>query len=163
MFFRLGVWILIRALWTSWTWHSAIATHLRNTTLNSTWNSSGNQHSGSLVSKNLIAKTQYGIKGNFFVNHFSFIINCHIYISSLSVLDYKCLISPEFQKMFRYMLWWKPLIGHFHHVIEASGSSVLSVAQRVNPVYWWSLGWGFESWILHYEQAEHDILSLPHI
>ena len=68
------------ALWTSWTWHSVIATHLRNTTLNSTWNSSANQHSGSFVSKNWTAKTQYGIKGNFFINHFSIIINSFIFI-----------------------------------------------------------------------------------
>ena len=114
MILWLTVRILIRACWT-WTWHSVIATNLRNTTLNSTRNSSGNQHSGSLVSKNLTAKTQYGIKGNFFVNHFSFIINCHIYISSVSVLDYKCLISPEFQRFFRYMLLRKPLI-HLRNV-----------------------------------------------
>ena len=125
MILRLRVWILIRALWTSWTWHSVIATHLRNTTLNSTWNSSGNQHSGSLVSKNLTAKTQYGIKGNFFVNHFSFIINCHIYISSVSVLAYKCLISPEFQRFFRYMLLRKPLI-HLRNVsLEVSGCCMI--------------------------------------
>ena len=63
---RLRVWILIRSLWASWTWHSVIATHLKNTTLNSTWNSSGNQHSRSLASKNRTTTV------NFFVNHFSY-------------------------------------------------------------------------------------------
>ena len=91
----------------------------------------------------------------------SFIINCHIYISSVSVLDNKCLISPEFQRFFRYLLLRKPLIHlrnvclefsrwcvfinrHFHHVNEAL-CSVMSVAQWDNAFYWWSLGWVLES------------------
>ena len=100
--------------------------HLRNTTLNSTWNSSGNQHSGSFVSKNRTAKAQYGIKGNFFVNHLSFIINSvNIYISSVSVLDYKCLIFPEFQRFLRYMLWRKPLNNLRNMCFAFSGCCVL--------------------------------------
>ena len=147
VFLRFSVRILIRALWTSSTWHSVIATHLRNTTLNSTGNSSGNQDSGSLVSTNRTAKTQYVIKENLFVNHYSFIINSHIYISLVSVLEYKCLISKEFQGFFRYMLWRKPLIHlrnvslefsgccvlinrHFHHVNEAT----FQVCQWLNGI-----------------------------
>ena len=144
MIHRLRVWILIRALWTSWTWNSVISTYLRNTTLNSTWNSSGSQHSSSFVSKNLTAKTQYGIKGNFFVNHFSFIINCHINASSVSVIDYIGLISPEFQRFFRYMLWRKPLIHLRNVCFEFSGCCVLinrhfdHVNEAAVQVYKWN-------------------------
>jgi hypothetical protein len=132
------------------TWHSVIATHLRNTTA-SEIHQAINHHSGSLVSKYRTVKTQYGIKGNFFVNHFSFIINCHIYISSVSVLDYKCLISPEFQRFFRYMLWRKPLIHLRNVCFEFSVCCVLiSVVKRlkylisinrINAIVKWRLIW----------------------
>ena len=62
---------------------------------------------------------------------------CNIYISSVSVLDYNFLISPEFLRFFRCMLLRKPLNHlrnvylefsrwcvlinrHFHHVNEAT-------------------------------------------
>jgi hypothetical protein len=64
----------------SWFEHYEQAEHDILLFVNSTWNSSGNQHSGSLVSKNRTAKKQYGIKGNFFVNHYSFIVNSFIFI-----------------------------------------------------------------------------------
>ena len=74
------------------------------------------------------------------------------------------------------MLWREPLIHmknvcfefsgscvainiHFDHVNEAF--IIYSVAQRDNAVYWWSLGLELESLLEHYEQAEHEILSLP--
>ena len=154
MILRLRVWILIRALWTSWTWHSVIDTHLRNTTLKSTWNSSGNQHSDSFVSTNLTAKTQYGIRAN------SNSYRCHIYFSSVCVLDYKGLITPEFQRFFRYMLLRNPLIHlrnvcldlswccvlinrHFDHVNEATVQ--VCQWQWDNALYRWPLGWGFKT------------------
>jgi hypothetical protein len=82
---------------------------------------------------------------------FTFIINYHIYISFVSVLDYEGLISPGVQRFFRYMLLRKPLIDlrnvclevsgccmlfnrHFDHVIEAAFSG-LSVAQWDNALY----------------------------
>ena len=97
------------------------------------------------------------------------------YISSVSVLDNKCLISPEFQRFFRHLLLRKPFIHlrsvclessgcvliniHFHHVNEAT-FQVLSMAKWDNSLYWWTLGWVFESRLEHYEQAEHDIRPL---
>ena len=64
--------------------------------------------------------------GHFFVKHFPFIINSrHIYVFSVSVLDYKGLISPEFQRFFRYMLLRKPLIHLRNVCLEVSGCCVL--------------------------------------
>ena len=76
----------------------------------------------------------------------SFNSYCHIYISSVSVLDYKGLISPEFQRFFRYMLLRKPLF-HWRNVrFEFSGFCVLinrhfdHVNEAAVQVYQWLNG-----------------------
>ena len=146
----------IRHLWTCWTWHPAVA----------------------LQPRHLKAEAQYGIKGNFFVKHFSFIMNSAIFIFILLVFLTTNFISSESQRIFRYLLLGKPLVHlrnvclefsgccvlinrHFHHVNEALCSWGMSLAQRDDAVYWWALGWEFESWLGHYKQAGHAILSLP--
>ena len=72
--------------------------------------------------------------------------DCHIYVCSISFLDYKCLISPEFQRFFRYMLLRKPLIHLRNVCLEFSGCCVLinrhydHVNEAAVQVYMWLNG-----------------------
>ena len=98
-----------------------------------------------ISSKNLIAKTQYGIKGNFFVNHFCFIMNSVIFIFLQLVFLTTNFISLESQRFFRYLLLRKPLIHLRNVCLEFSGCCVLinghfdHVNEAAVQVYKWNI------------------------